>query len=65
MNHSQIPEQEVARHWDKNANLWADHVRKGWDKYRERFNNPAFFEFIGDLSGKAVLDAGCGEGCNR
>jgi len=64
MNHSQIPEQEVARYWDDNANVWADHVRQGWDKYREHFNNPAFFEFIGDLSGKTVLDAGCGEGYN-
>ena len=65
MNHSQIPEQQVARYWDDNANLWADHVRKGWDAYREHFNNPAFFEFVGALSGKMVLDAGCGEGYNR
>jgi len=64
MNHSQIPGQEVARCWDENANLWADHVRKGWDAYREYLNNPAFFEFMGDLSGKTVLDAGCGEGYN-
>jgi len=64
MNHSEIPEQEVARYCDENANLWPDHVRKGWDVYREYFNNPAFFEFIGDLSGKTVLDAGCGEGHN-
>ena len=64
MQHSQIPEQEVAQYWDKNAGLWANHVRQGWDAYREFFNNPAFFEFIGDLSGKTVLDAGCGEGYN-
>ena len=64
MNHSQIPEQEVAQYWDENAKVWADHVRKGWDAYREHFNNPAFFEFIGDLSGKTVLDVGCGEGYN-
>ncbi len=63
-DHSEIPEQEVARYWDDNANLWADHVRKGWDAYREHFNNPAFFAFMGDLSGKTVLDAGCGEGYN-
>ncbi len=25
---------------------------------------PSFFEFMGDLSGKTVLDAGCGEGHN-
>jgi SAM-dependent methyltransferase len=61
---AKIPEQEVAQYWDENANLWADHVRKGWDAYREYFNNPAFFAFIGDLSGKTVLDAGCEEGYN-
>ena len=64
MKHSEIPEQEVALCWDKNANVWADHVRRGWDAYREHFNNPAFFAFIGDLSEKTVLDAGCGEGYN-
>jgi len=43
----EMPEEEVARYWDENAKLWADHVRKGWDAYREYFNNPAFFEFKG------------------
>jgi len=43
----EMPEEEVARYWDENANVWADHVRKGWDAYREYFNNPAFFEFKG------------------
>jgi len=47
----EMPEEEVARYWDENAKLWADHVRKGWDAYREYFNNPAFFEFIGDRTG--------------
>jgi len=64
MKPSGIPEQEVARYGDENANVWADHVRKGWDAYREHFNNPAFFQFMGDLSGKTVLDVGCGEGYN-
>jgi 2-polyprenyl-3-methyl-5-hydroxy-6-metoxy-1,4-benzoquinol methylase len=62
MNDKGTPEQEVARYLDDNANLWADHVRQGWDAYREYFNNPAFSDFIGDLSGKTALDAGCGEG---
>jgi hypothetical protein len=31
MKHSQIPEEEVAKYWDENASLWANHVRKGWD----------------------------------
>ena len=64
MEHSDISEREVARYWDRNAPVWADHVRKGWDVYREHFNNPVMLEFIGDLAGKVVLDAGCGEGHN-
>jgi len=64
MKRSQFSEEDVARYWDQNADLWADHVRKGWDHCREHFNNPAFLRFIGDLDGKTVLDAGCGEGYN-
>ena len=64
MEPSELSEEEVARHWDQNADLWAEQVRKGWDYYREHFNNPAFLRFIGDLGGKVVLDAGCGEGYN-
>jgi len=61
---TEFPEEEVARYWDLNADLWTEQVRKGWDAYREKLNNPAFLSFIGDLSGKTVLDAGCGEGYN-
>lgn len=55
---------EVVRCWDGNADRWADQVRRGWDAYREAFNTPAFFAFLGDLAGLEVLDAGCGEGHN-
>ncbi|HEX9976551.1 MAG TPA: class I SAM-dependent methyltransferase, partial [Dehalococcoidales bacterium] len=55
---------KVADYWDGNADLWTDHVRQGWDTYREYLNNPAFLRFIGSLKGKKVLDAGCGEGYN-
>lgn len=57
-------EKSVARYWDKNASTWSAQVRKGWDAYREYLNNPAFLKFIGNLRGKKVLDAGCGEGYN-
>jgi SAM-dependent methyltransferase len=56
------PEQEVARRWDENASAWAEQVRAGADAYRELYNNPAMLEFIGDVGGRDVLDAGCGEG---
>lgn len=57
-------EEEVSRYWDANAAAWAEQVRRGADVAREWLNNPAFLAFIGDLAGKQVLDAGCGEGYN-
>ena len=63
-NPETITEGEVAQHWDDNADVWTEHVRKGWDTFREHLNNPAFLKLIGNLKGKTVLDAGCGEGYN-
>src|SRR5438105_11828701 len=60
----EMSELEVAAAWDGNADVWAEHVRKGRDEYRELYNTPAFLEFIGSLEGKRVLDAGCGGGYN-
>ena len=56
--------EEVARYWDDNAAAWAGEVRQGRDVAREFLNNPASLAFIGDLRGREVLDAGCGEGYN-
>ena len=64
MSDRELSEEDVARHWDANADLWADEVRRGRDIACEGFNNPAFLAFIGDLRGKRVLDLGCGEGYN-
>ena len=55
---------EVARYWDDNAAAWAREVRQGHDVARELLNNPAFLAIIGDLRGRQVLDAGCGDGYN-
>jgi ubiquinone/menaquinone biosynthesis C-methylase UbiE len=60
----EISEQEVAEYWNANAPVWIDQVGRGFDVYREEPNNPAIFEFIGDVRGKSVLDARCGEGRN-
>ncbi|MBD3232770.1 MAG: methyltransferase domain-containing protein [candidate division Zixibacteria bacterium] len=56
--------EDIASLWDDNADYWAYQVRAGHDIYRDHFNNPAFFNFIGDIKGKKILDAGCGEGTN-
>ena len=64
MEHSELNEEEVARYWNGNADLWAKQVRQGWDACREYINNPALFKLVGNLAGRRVLDAGCGEGYN-
>jgi SAM-dependent methyltransferase len=56
--------EDVACYWDENAAAWAREVRQGHDVAREFLNNPAFLALIGDLRGRQVLDAGCGDGHN-
>jgi len=51
-----------ADQWDKQAEFWSQEVRSGKDVFRDLFNNPEFLKFIGDIKGKKVLDAGCGDG---
>lgn len=55
-------EDDVALRWDRFAERWHRDLRGGLDWVRDKFNQPAFFEFIGDISGLQVLDAGCGDG---
>ena len=55
---------DVARYWDDNAAAWAREVGQGHDIAREFQNNPAFLALVGDLRGRQVLDAGCGDGYN-
>ena len=57
-------EENVAELWDLNADLWTRQVRAGRDVFREVFHMPMFLDFVPDLSGLDVLDAGCGEGRN-
>lgn len=57
-------EENVAQCWDDNAETWSRHVRAGYDEYRILVNNPAFFGLVGDVQGRKILDAGCGEGYN-
>lgn len=64
MKRNRFTDAEVARYWNRNADSWTEQVRKGWDAYREHFNNPFFLKFIGNVKGKKILDAGCGEGHN-
>lgn len=59
-----LDEAAVAAAWDRNAELWTAEVRSGRDLYRELYALPAFLHFMPRLSGKRVIDLGCGEGSN-
>jgi hypothetical protein len=36
----------VAHYWNKNADLWTFHIKKGFDVYREDFNKPKMLKFM-------------------
>ena len=55
---------EVGRYWEANAAAWTQLARQGWDVYRDAVNTPAFLAMLPEISGKAGLDVGCGEGHN-
>lgn len=53
---------ESARNWEAIADGWAERIRTGTDQPRRYVLDPAHFALLGDVAGKRVLDAGCGEG---
>jgi len=53
---------EVGRYWDRNAEVWTELSRLGWNVYRDSVNSPAFHGMLPDVAGKRGLDVGCGEG---
>ncbi len=55
-------EDRVSRNWDDNAEAWAEVVAAGGDGINEAVGIPALLALAGDLEGRSVLDAGCGEG---
>jgi ubiquinone/menaquinone biosynthesis C-methylase UbiE len=56
--------ENLEQQWNEAAESWIDFVRTGKDYYRDKLNNPAMFAVLGDISGKKILDLGCGEGYN-
>ncbi|EEA92881.1 class I SAM-dependent methyltransferase [Pseudovibrio sp. JE062] len=64
MSAEQFTDALVANHWDQNADQWKKDVDAGLDVYRDLFTWPAFEDFLGDVSGKHIIDLGCGEGNN-
>jgi SAM-dependent methyltransferase len=53
---------EGAANWEALADGWAERVRIGTDFARQYILDPAHLAVLGDVAGKRMLDAGCGEG---
>ena len=64
MTDETLNEAAVAAAWDRNAALWTEEVRAGFDFYRELYTLPAFLDFMPSVAGQKVIDLGCGEGSN-
>lgn len=48
--------------WEQIADIWDRGIGETGDVRHEFVVNPVVFEFLGNLKGKIVLDAGCGNG---
>jgi SAM-dependent methyltransferase len=59
-----MDDNEVGRYWDATAPAWTKLARAGYDVYRDLLNTPAFLDLLPDVTGRAGLDVGCGEGAN-
>ncbi len=57
-----ISHQEVIGSWDQAAEEFASFFAAGDEFYHKHIINPCLIDLLGDLSGKTVLDVGCGEG---
>jgi 2-polyprenyl-3-methyl-5-hydroxy-6-metoxy-1,4-benzoquinol methylase len=53
---------EGAAAWEAIADGWAERMRTGTDWARRVLLDKPHLELVGNVSGKRVLDAGCGEG---
>jgi ubiquinone/menaquinone biosynthesis C-methylase UbiE len=62
MMNTVIGTEEAIKRWDGFADTYASHHTENGDIHKEVFLNPVLFELMGDVKGKRVLDAGCGEG---
>ena len=63
-NERVLDHRAVGALWDENAEAWTILARRGYDKYRDHINTPAFLAMLPDVTGLRGLDVGCGEGHN-
>ncbi|MHA1972284.1 MAG: class I SAM-dependent methyltransferase [Candidatus Hodarchaeales archaeon] len=58
---------DVQKHWEETSKYWLDFVERSpkddqGDINRQLIIDPAMWRLIGDVKGKKILDAGCGNG---
>ncbi|MBI4084808.1 MAG: class I SAM-dependent methyltransferase [Candidatus Levybacteria bacterium] len=58
---SKLTKELKTKGWDRVANVYARDRRAG-SMHHRFISDPALFAMIGEVTGKRVLDAGCGEG---
>lgn len=59
---SKLSAEEVVKRWDENAEIYAGLTKRYGDINKEVLLTPHLLEMMGDVAGKRLLDAGCGEG---
>jgi SAM-dependent methyltransferase len=52
----------IAENWDQKAQGWDSGIGTEGDYNRTTSSDPVLFSYLGDVSDKVVLDAGCGTG---
>ena len=57
-----ITDADVAKGWDDVAAWWVSRYTAKGDINREWVIDPALLDILGDVSGRRILDAGCGTG---
>ena len=54
--------EEIIQPWNRNAEKYAAYCTRFGDKNKEVLLTPRVLDWMGEIEGKEVLDAGCGEG---
>ena len=52
----------IQKQWEDNAEAFADLIAGAGTPHHKKILNPCVEELLGDVKGKSLLDAGCGEG---
>ena len=58
----ELSSEEAIKRWDLCAERWAEEVGDEGGPHREVLLNPVIFDLLGEVEGRRILDAGCGEG---